>query len=165
VIIVIMGVAGSGKTTVGELLSESLQCTFLDADSLHPPANIDKMSRGIPLTDIDREPWLLAIHSRIVQSVQREEQLVVACSALKQRYRDTLARDVAIVWVYLKGTADLIMARLRARSHHYMKAEMLASQLADLEEPTDAIVIDISLSPNEAVQQILSTISVENRTQ
>ena len=114
------------------------------------------MSRGIPLTDADREPWLAAIHGRILESAGRYEDLVVACSALKQKYRDTLARDVPLTWAYLKGTADLILARLQSRSHHFMKPAMLAGQIADLEEPTSAIVVDISLSPDAAVQQILS---------
>lgn len=153
-----MGVAGSGKTTIGQLLASRLNCLFLDGDSLHPQSNIDKMTRGIPLTDADREPWLAAIHSRILESVGRNENLIVACSALKQKYRDTLSCDVPITWAYLKGTADLILARLQSRSHHFMKPAMLASQMADLEEPTSAIVVDIAASPDAAVQQILSAL-------
>jgi gluconokinase len=154
VVIVIMGVAGSGKTTIGELLAARLQCTFLDGDSFHPPANIEKMSHGIPLTDEDRAPWLAAIHARIVDAVRADEQVIIACSALKQRYRETLARDVAITWVYLKGSVELIFARLQARAHHYMKAEMLASQISDLEEPNDAITVDISPPPEVIVERI-----------
>src|SRR5438045_8374384 len=102
-----MGVAGAGKTTVGQLLAVQLRCAFLDADSLHSPANIEKMTHGVPLTDDDRAPWLDAIHVRIVDSFQRNESLVVACSALKQRYRETLARGVAITCVYLKRSEEI----------------------------------------------------------
>jgi gluconokinase len=154
-----MGVAGSGKTTVGRLLAKRLQAAFLEGDSLHSASNIDKMSRGIPLTDSDRAPWLAAIHARIVEAFQRSEQLVVACSALKQKYRDSLARDVTVRWVYLKGREELIRERLQERSQHFMKAGMLASQFAALEEPTDAIVLDITIVPEMAVQQILRAIS------
>lgn len=155
----VMGVAGSGKTTIGEMLAARLESTFVDGDTFHPPANVEKMADGIPLTDADREPWLAAIHARITESLARGERLVIACSALKQKYRDTLARDVEVSWVYLKGSQDLIFARLQARSHHFMKAGMLASQFADLEEPTDAVVVDISSPPDAIVQQIVSTIS------
>ena len=156
VIIVVMGVAGSGKTTVGELLATRVHATFLDGDAFHPPANIAKMSSGIPLTDEDRIPWLEAIHTRIFQAARQNEDAVVACSALKQKYRDLLQRDLAITWVFLKGAPELIHARLEARAQHYMKAEMLNSQLADLEEPRLAIVVDIALSPADAVEQIVA---------
>jgi gluconokinase len=158
-IIAIMGVAGVGKSTVGQLLAEQLHCAFLDGDSLHPPANIEKMAHGNPLTDSDRAPWLTAIHARIAASFQSSKDLVVACSALKQRYRDTLESGVTITWVYLKGTADVIRERLQSREHHFMKAGMLASQFADLEEPANAIVIDVAVEPSRAVRQILSTLS------
>jgi gluconokinase len=163
VIIVVMGVAGSGKTTIGQLLAARLHCTFVDADSLHSPANVEKMAHGIPLNDTDRAPWLEAVHDRIAESFERKEDLVVACSALKQKYRDTLARDVTIAWVYLKGSAELIGARMRARAHHYMKPAMLASQIADLEEPTNAIVVDISNPPDAAVDQVLSALPAGSR--
>lgn len=154
-IVIVMGVAGAGKTTIGELLAAELQCTFLDADSVHPAANIEKMSHGIPLTDADRAPWLEALHARIVDVVARGESMVLACSALKQRYRDTLARDVAVTWVYLKGSEEVIRARLESRPGHFMKPGMLASQFTALEEPTDAIVIDVSVPPPAAVREIL----------
>jgi gluconokinase len=157
-IIVIMGVAGSGKSTVGQLLASELHCAFLEGDSLHPQGNIAKMAHGIPLTDSDRAPWLRAIHAHIVASFQSAEDLVVACSALKQRYRDTLESGVKITWVYLKGSRDAIRERLQSREHHFMKPEMLTSQFADLEEPTDAIVIDIAVSTSGAVGQILKAL-------
>ncbi len=153
-----MGVAGSGKSTVGQLLATELHCRFLDGDSLHPSRNVEKMAHGIPLTDADRAPWLAAIHARIVESFQRREHLVVACSALKRQYRDTLNSDVAITWVYLKGSDALIRERLQHREHHFMKAQMLASQFADLEEPADAIVIDVAVEPAVAVRQIVSVL-------
>jgi gluconokinase len=158
-IMVLMGVAGAGKTTVGQLLAAELGWAFLDADTLHPAANIEKMTRGIPLSDADREPWLAAVHTRIVEAFQKHEDLVVACSALKQRYRETLSRGVDVTWVYLKGSEEMIRARLQRRQHHFMKAQMLASQFADLEEPTDAIVVDIAGTPTAAVQKILNALS------
>ena len=157
-IVVIMGVAGSGKTTVGQLLATELNFGFLDGDSLHPSENIEKMTHGIPLTDADRAPWLAAIHVRILESFGRGEGLVVACSALKQRYRDTLNTGAAITWVYLKGCEALIRERLQHRQHHFMRPQMLASQFADLEEPTDAIVIDNAVEPAVAVRQIVSAL-------
>jgi gluconokinase len=157
-IIVVMGVAGAGKSTVGQMLAAELRADFLDGDSLHPPANIQKMTMGIPLTDADRAPWLAAIHSRIVESFERGQSLVVACSALKQRYRETLADGVSITWVYLKGSEEVIRARLPERQHHFFKAQMLASQFADLEEPADAIVIDVEIAPSVAVRQIVGAL-------
>ena len=151
-----MGVAGAGKSTVGQLLAADLHCEFLDGDSLHPVANIQKMTQGIPLTDADRAPWLAAIHARIAESFLSGQSLVVAGSALKQRYRETLADGVSITWVYLKGSEGEIRARLLERQHHFFKAQMLAGQFADLEEPAGAIVIDVTAAPTEAVRQIVN---------
>ena len=158
-IVCIMGVAGAGKSTVGELLAAELRCKFLDGDTLHPPENIQKMTIGIPLTDADRAPWLAAIHNHMVDSLQRNESLVVACSALKQRYRNTLSEAVPLVWVYLKGSEEMIRKRLLERQHHFMKTNMLASQFADLEEPTGAITIDVAVAPSDAVRQIVNALS------
>src|SRR5579864_1706069 len=154
-IVVVMGVAGSGKTTIGVMLAEALKCPFLEGDALHPPANIEKMSHGIPLTDADRAPWLAAIHARILAAQEQGQCLVAACSALKQEYRDFLDRGTHIIWVYLKGSPELIAARIAHRSEHYMKAGMLPSQFADLEEPGDALVVDITPPPQTIVQQLL----------
>lgn len=156
IIIVVMGVAGSGKTTVGTMLAEAMKCQFLEGDSLHSEQNIEKMRQGIPLTDADRAPWLEAIHTRIVESLQRGLDLVVACSALKQQYRKQLSRGVPITWVYLKGSPSLIRARLRHRRDHFMKADMLASQFDALDEPADALVVDVSATPSAIVEHILS---------
>ena len=154
-IVVVMGVAGSGKTTIGKMLATALNCTFQEGDALHPAANIAKMSRGTPLTDEDREPWLAAIHSHIRDFVSRGEDLVVACSALKQQYRESLAIDVPITWVYLQASKDLIRSRLARRTSHFMKADMLESQFAILEEPSGVIVADASERPDVIVRQIV----------
>lgn len=155
-IILIMGVAGSGKTTIGTMLADALQCEFLDGDTLHPPANIERMTSGMALTDADRAPWLAAIRERLLDAARRGESLVVACSALRQSYRDYLGDGITITWVYLKGAEELIQSRLERRTGHFAKAELLASQVAALEEPSEAIVIDTALPPGVIVEQILS---------
>ncbi len=154
-IVMVMGVSGSGKTTVGTMLAAALKCSFLEGDSLHPAANVEKMSHGIPLIDADRAPWLAAIRSHILAAMEHGQCLVVACSALKQQYRDFLSQGAALTWVYLKGSQQLIAERMRERHHHYMKAGMLPTQFADLEEPRDALVADISLPPEVILQQLL----------
>ena len=159
-IVVVIGVAGSGKSTIGSKLARALGCEFLEADTLHSPANIEKMSRGIPLDDDDRSPWLSEIHARLADAYRRDSSLVVACSALKQRYRDALERGVAITWIYLKGSKDLLRARLQQRTSHFMKAEMLDSQVAALEEPSNVMVIDIAAPPDEIVTRILWQLSL-----
>jgi gluconokinase len=155
-IVVVMGVAGSGKTTVGAMLADAMHCPFLEGDSLHPAANVEKMSRGIPLTDADRGPWLAAIHARLLDAFKRRQSLVAACSALTQSSRTVLAEGIPIQWVYLKGATTLIRSRLQHRTGHYMKAEMLASQLEALEEPTDAITADVSQPPPAIVKAVLA---------
>lgn len=154
-IVVVMGVAGSGKTTIGQILAATLECPFLDADSLHSGASIEKMSRGIPLTDADRAAWLSAVHRQMADASTRGQSLVVACSALKQSYRTVLSGGDSFVWVYLKASAGLIRSRLRHRTDHFMKADMLASQFDALEEPSGAITIDASQAPDAIAQQIL----------
>jgi gluconokinase len=155
-IVIVMGVAGSGKTTVGTMLAKAMHCEFLDGDSLHPATNVEKMSHGIPLTDADRAPWLAAIHARLLDSFTHGDCLVVTCSALKRAYRTVLAEGIPIAWVYLKGSARLIQSRLQHRTGHYMKAAMLASQFEALEEPADALTLDISQPPETLVEQILA---------
>lgn len=158
-LVLIMGVAGSGKTLIGSMLAQALGWEFRDADSFHPPANVQKMSRGIPLTDADREPWLDLIQQALCQWAASGKDAVVACSALKQRYRERISRQCPVTFVYLKGDFELIHSRMAARQGHFMKAEMLASQFGDLEEPADAIVVDISGSPAEIVGQILTRLA------
>jgi len=130
---------------------------------LHPALNVEKMSKGIPLTDADRAPWLAAIHARLLDSFTRGECLIVGCSALKQSYRTVLADGIPITWVYLKGPAALIRSRLQHRTGHYMKANMLASQFEALEEPSDALVVDVSESPDAVVERILSELRSRTR--
>jgi gluconokinase len=154
-IVIVIGVAGSGKTTIGALLAAAMQCAFLEGDSLHSPENIDKMRRGIALTDTERGPWLSAIRARVLDAFESGGDLVVSCSALKHEYRRTLSRDVSIHWVYLKASPALIRARLRARTNHFMKVEMLESQFEALEEPCDAIVVDADEPPMTIVERVL----------
>ena len=159
-IIVVIGVAGSGKTTVGTMLAGAMKCPFLEGDSLHPQENIDKMSHGIPLTDSDRGPWLSAIHARMLDYFERDQDLIVACSALKQAYRRGLAKGISITWVYLKGSPALIRSRLKHRPNHFMKVDLLASQFDALEEPDDALIVDVSVTPSVIVEHILSQLRI-----
>ena len=153
-VILIMGVEGSGKTTVGKLLAQALGWTFVDADDFHSAANKEKMSRGIPLDDADRSPWLQAIHNFIADQVREGQNVVVACSALKESYREQLQRGLETNVVYLKGGFDLIYSRLKKRQGHFARESLLASQFDSLEEPVAAINIDASLPEIEIVKQI-----------
>jgi len=155
-IIVVMGVTGSGKTTVGQLLAARLGYLFADADDFHSAANKEKMHKGIPLTDADRLPWLAAMHEQIAKWVGSKQDAVLACSALKQSYRQQLWSGPEAKFVYLKGSYELIAQRLRARKGHFADEHILAGQFADLQEPTDsdAIVVDISKMPGEIVDEI-----------
>ena len=154
-VIVLTGVAGSGKTTVGRALAAALGWNFRDADEFHPPANIARMSRGIPLTDEDRAPWLAAIRAHIAGCLARNEPAVTTCSALKESYRRELVIDPARVkLVYLTGAPALLRQRLGAREGHFMKPEMLASQLAALEPPADGLRLDVAEPPAALVARI-----------
>lgn len=153
---IVLGVSGSGKSTVGRMLADRLGCPFYDGDDFHPPENRDKMSRGIPLTDEDRAGWLQALADLIRRRLQADESGVLACSALKEKYRQVLRVDPARVrFVYLRGDYALILARMHTRRGHYMQPGMLKSQFEALEEPTDALVEDIRQSPAEIVADIL----------
>jgi gluconokinase len=149
-----MGAAGSGKTTIGELLASQLSWKFVDGDSFHTAANIEKMSRGIPLTDMDRAPWLQALRGAMLQWEAQRQNVVLACSALKRSYRELLQISPNVKLVYLKGTYELLQERLRSRKGHYAGEQLLASQFADLEEPTDAVTIDLARGPEEIVAEI-----------
>jgi len=154
--VIVMGVAGSGKTTVGELLAQHLGWNLHDADAFHPPENIAKMTNGIPLNDSDRVPWLAALHDLISTSLKEGRPAVLACSALKESYRQTLLEgNEGVQIVYLKGSYDLLWSRLSLRKDHYMKPQMLQSQFETLEEPANALTVDVSLPVNEIVQVIL----------
>jgi gluconokinase len=155
----VMGVSGSGKTSVGKALADRLGWQFYDADDFHPPENIAKMANGMPLDDSDRVLWLAALHDLISSSLKADRPGVLACSALKEHYRQQLLngnRDVQLI--YLKGNYDLIWSRMQTRSDHYMKPSMLKSQFATLEEPVNALTVEISRSVCVIVQQILEHI-------
>ena len=162
-VVIVMGVSGSGKSTIGTLLAERLNWKFEDADQFHPAVNVDKMHKGIPLTDDDRWPWLRAIAAWIDKTHSSGGHGVVACSALKREYRDVLVGDRAdIRLVYLNGGKELIAHRLSTRHGHFMPPSLLHSQFMALEEPTadeKPIVISIEPQPNEIVVQILSALS------
>lgn len=155
-----MGVAGSGKTTVGTLLASDLGWEFADADDYHSAANVEKMRGGMPLTDADRGPWLETLRARIVGWLESRTNAVLACSALRQVYRDRLQVNEQVHFVLLKGERDLLSTRLLQRPDHYMKQSMLESQLETLEEPMDAVVVDAGLAPAEIVHAIRGTFSL-----
>jgi gluconokinase len=155
VIALIMGVSGCGKTKVGKALARELRWRFIDSDDLHPESNVAKMASGIPLTDDDRWPWLDRIVAEMRRASAAGEHAVVACSALKQAYRDRLATGGDVRVVYLKGDASTIAPRLAHRSGHFMPASLLPSQFAALEEPKDAIVVDV----REPIEAKIATIT------
>ncbi len=160
VIVILMGVAGSGKTTVGRKLAETLGCSFYDADDFHTPSNKDKMSRGIPLSDEDRRPWLETLRAEIKKWASEKGPAVLACSALKQKYRDLLSKGLPVLWVYLRGDRETLLRRLEGRKGHYAGPSLLDSQLESLEEPSDALIVDIQKEPDEIVRQILRFLSL-----
>jgi gluconokinase len=154
-IVVIMGVSGAGKTTVGHLLANELGWEFHDGDELHSPENKRKMSEGIALNDTDRQPWLASIRDLIEKISARGSNAVIACSALKQSYRDVIAGDHSRVKiVYLKGNRELIAQRIAHRTNHFINKGLLESQFDVLEEPHDAITVDISATPESIVETV-----------
>ena len=153
-IILIMGVTGAGKTTVGRALAQSLHWSFADADDYHSPANIAKMRAGIALTDEDRAPWLLSLKNAILGWLAATESVVLACSALKASYRDILVVSAEVKLVYLQIGTELAAARLAARRGHYMNPSLLHSQFETLEEPHDALTVDASQSMEHIVASI-----------
>ncbi len=154
-VILIMGVSGSGKTTIGEGLALELNWEFKDADEFHPAANIEKMRQGIPLNDDDRRPWLQALRQAIDEALQTNANLILACSALKAAYRQVLGEPSdQVKFIYLKGSFELIEQRLKQRHGHYMKSNLLRTQFDALEEPNDAIVVEIDQPSSAIVQQI-----------
>jgi len=153
---IVMGVSGCGKSSVGQALAQYLGWDFYDADNFHPPENLAKMTNGIPLTDSDRVPWLASLRELISSSLKADSPGVLACSALKERYRQQLMDgNKGVQIVYLKGSYDLIWSRMERRADHYMKPHMLKSQFESLEEPTNALTINISMPLDEIVQEIL----------
>lgn len=159
-VIVLMGPMGCGKTTVGRLLSERMGWRFEDADDFHPPANVAKMKSGVPLDDDDRLPWLHSLKDMIDQAVKNEENMILACSALKNKYRVALGvNQESVVSAYLKGSQELLRERIAARTHQYMNKDLLTSQLRTLEEPEDGLIVSIASTPDAAVEEIVQGIS------
>ena len=156
-----MGVSGSGKSSVAKLLAEELSIAFIDADDHHIPSSIEKMSKGVPLTDTDREPWLERMNKIAINHLG--SGAVIACSALKKKYRQRLNQRIEsnVDWVYLKGDYDLIFKRMKNRKHHFMDADMLTSQFDALEEPEGAIVINIANSLEGIVENIKLKLSMD----
>jgi gluconokinase len=157
--VIVMGVAGSGKTTVGWSLARRLGWDFYDADGFHSAENITKMASGLPLGDADRAPWLASLHELISGSLRENRPAVLACSALKESYRQKLLEgNPDVLLVYLRGSYELIWSRISARRDHYMKPGMLRSQFDALEEPVDGLTLDISMPVDEIVQDIVKHI-------
>ncbi len=160
-IIIVMGVSGSGKTTISRMLANQVGWPFYGGDTFHPEANVEKMTEGTALTDADRSPWLSALRALIEQLIRENENAVIACSALKQAYRDRLKQgDDAVRFVYLKGSRALILRRMEARAGHFMPPDLLDSQLAVLEEPRDALTVDITPPPETIVARIRDGLGV-----
>lgn len=157
--IVVMGVSGCGKSTVGQALARRLGWRFADGDDFHPPANVEKMRAGIPLDDDDRAPWLARLNETMREAVARDEPLVLACSALRQRYRERLAEGLPQMRiVHLAGSIELIGERLAARNHSYMPPSLLTSQFATLEPPADALTLDVGQSVDDLVDDIVASL-------
>ncbi|HUV16063.1 MAG TPA: gluconokinase [Pelolinea sp.] len=156
---IVMGVSGCGKTTIGRMLATYLGWVYIESDDYHSKEDIQKMSGGIPLTDEDRWPWLTRLHNLMLEYEKKEQPVILACSALKESYRQLLAKDLKnVVFIYLKGDYDLIWERMQQR-HHFMKADMLKSQFAALEEPQKAIVVNIHETQDSIVQELVSKIN------
>jgi gluconokinase len=158
-ILLLMGVAGSGKSTVGRLLAERLGWVFLEADDFHSAANREKMHRGIPLTETDRLPWLDAMYAALLALDAAGKSVLLACSALKEEYRLRLTAGLDVKLVYLRGSKELIAERLRHRTGHFAGEAILDDQFAVLEEPHNALVVDIAAAPEEIAEEILRKIS------
>ncbi|GMV48570.1 MAG: Gluconokinase [Nitrospirae bacterium] len=161
-VILVMGVSGAGKTVVGRALAGNLGWTFIDGDDLHPPGNIEKMRSGQALTDEDRQPWLAKLHAAVVDVLSRGQSAVVACSILTRDYRRTVRRGVEeqVRVVYLRGSEVLFRDRLDRRTAHFMGPDLLASQLALLEEPIDALVVDAALPPERLIRLIRASLGL-----
>jgi gluconokinase len=159
-VVIVMGVSGSGKTTIGHLLAVRMGWAFVDADDHHPPANVAKMARGEPLTDQDRMPWLARLRAMVDDALTKDAPMVLACSALKQRYREILGvGDPHLALVYLRGDEARIAERMRARSDHFFQPALLHSQFEALEEPEDALVVDVDATPEDITSAIVRVLS------
>jgi gluconokinase len=166
VIVIVIGVSGAGKTTIGKLLAEQLGWRFYEGDDFHPDANVKKMRSGCPLSDEDRWPWLECLRDQIARSLAAKENAVLACSALKRAYRDCLRVSDDVKFVFLRGDYALIENQLRRRRGHFMDPLLLKSQFADLEEPErgdDALTIELGGTPEEVVQEIKTKLGLAPR--
>lgn len=155
-VVLVMGTTGAGKSTVGRLLAKRLVWTFLEADDYHPEANVRKMRAGIPLTDEDRAPWLADLHARLLALTSEGRDVVLACSALKESYRRTLAAGLPLRIVYLRGTYEEMRKHILARRGHFAGEGILAGQFADLEEPAEALVLDVARTPQQLVEDAVA---------
>lgn len=153
-LVIVTGVCGTGKTTIGKLIAAHFSLPFFDADDFHPEKNIQKMSKGFPLNDEDRMPWLKALATQLIHS-DNEQGAVLACSALKEAYRSVLKVSPKLQWVHLKGSREIILERMEARKDHYMKPEMLDSQMATWEEPEYGLKLSIIKAPDQMLQEAL----------
>jgi gluconokinase len=154
-VVILMGVVGSGKTTVGRLLGRSLGWDFADGDDFHPAQNVEKIRHGMPLSDSDRAPWLRQLHQSILRWDRENENVVLACSALKRKYRDQLRRGARVQFIHLRGDYQLILERLQARRRHFASEAILKSQFEDLEESDDAMTVEIDKAPQAIVDDII----------
>ena len=162
-VLVLIGPMGCGKTTVGRVLSRKLSWPFYDGDDFHPPVNVEKMRRGVPLNDADRRPWLHILKNHIDAWLQSGQSVLLACSALKRQYRDLLGIDQkTVISVYLKGSYELLQKRIGSRRHAYMDQELLQSQIDTMEVPQDGLTVDISASPDKIADSIIRKISPKN---
>jgi gluconokinase len=162
VVVIVFGVSGAGKTTVGKLLARDLGWSFYDADDFHPKSNIDKMKRGIALNDQDREPWLAQLRGLVEQRIGHGQNAVLACSALKRKYRDRLRVNDQVKFVFLRGEESQIEHQIQQRRGHFMNPQLLQSQFADLEEPSndeDVIIVQLGSTPAEEVSEIKEQLS------
>ena len=160
-IVILLGVSGAGKTTVGQLLADELGWKFYEGHELHPRSNVKKMRQGIPLTDMDRWPWLERLRELLGESIARKENVILACSALKEKYREYLQISDEIKWVYLKGKYRLIADRLQLRRDHFMNPILLRSQFEILEEPKgDVVIVDIDATPTKLAQTIRKELQI-----
>ena len=159
-----MGICGCGKSLIGQLLAQRMGLDFYDADDYHPPENVEKMKEQIPLNDKDRMPWLAEM-ARQMPKWESKGGAVLACSALKESYHQILSSGGNVCFVYLKGTKDIILRRMRNRKRHFMTTTLIDSQLATLEKPRDAITVDIDKSPDEIVRTIIDQLSSQDKNQ
>lgn len=161
-VVVIIGPMGCGKSTIGSMLAADLNWDFDDADDFHPPENVEKMRSGMPLDDNDRFGWLTTLRDRIQEKIRQKRNLILACSALKQSYRDILGIDQQQIFsVYLKGSLKLLQERLTSRSHQYMNDSLLNSQLQTMEEPADGLIVAIDGSPEEICTEIIEGLGIK----